>query len=62
MVQKNDDRTDITVESKSAGRSFEIFYRTTDMMIPELQYAKIEESGEYVVSASLVPTFDAVQP
>ena len=62
VSNKNDNRTDITIKSKSVGRSFEIFYRTADMMIPSLQFAKIASSDKFVVSASMVPTFDSVQP
>ena len=62
ITQKNENRTDLTIESKSAGRAYEIYYRTTDMMIPQLQYAKITDAEDIVVSASIVPTFDAVQP
>ena len=32
------------------------------MIAPELQYARIEGSDKVAVSASLVPTFDPVQP
>ena len=62
VTEKNENKTDLTIESKSAGRAFEIFYRTTDMMIPQLQYAKVADAEDYVVSASMVPTFDTVQP
>lgn len=62
IVDQNEDKTDITVRSGKASRSMDIYYRTADMMVPNLQYAKYAESDQYAVSVSLVPTFDPIQP
>ena len=62
IVEKNEFGTDITVRSSKAGRSNDFYYRTVDMMIPTLRYAKKEGSDKVAVSVNLVPTFDPVQP
>ena len=62
IVDQNEGKTDITVRSGKASRSMDLYYRTADMMVPLLQYAKNAESDQYAVSISLVPTFDPIQP
>ena len=62
IVEKNEYRTEITVRSNKAGRSNDFYYRTVDMMIPTLRYAKKEGSDKIAVCVDLVPTFDPVQP
>ena len=62
IVEKNEFRTDITVRSSKASRSNDFYYRTVDMMIPTLRYAKKEGCDKVAVSVNLVPTFDPVQP
>ena len=44
-------------------RTQDLYYRTEDMMIPQLLYAENPKgTGEIACVASLVPTFDPVQP
>ena len=62
VTEKNANRTDLTVKSGEAGRCVDLYYRTADMMVPQMQYAKIEDSDVLAVSVSLVPTFDPVYP
>ena len=50
------------IECTSPSRNITLYYRTTDMMIPQLLYAKNAEEQEVACSVSLVPTFEAVAP
>ena len=59
---KSSDRKLITVTGSHGARSLDFFYRTMDMMIPQLVYAKDPKSDAVALSVSLVPTFDEVQP
>ena len=44
-------------------RTQDLFYRTEDMMLPQLLYAENPDGkGEIACVASLVPTFDPVGP
>ena len=40
ITQKNDDRTSVKVECAKAGRNVSLYYRTADMLVPELVYAE----------------------
>ena len=40
----------------------DLYYRTADMLVPELIYAEIADSDEVACSVSLVPTFEPVAP
>ena len=59
---KDIDHRNITVTGSTGSRSLDFFYRTVDMVVPQLQYAKDPQSDTVAVSVSLVPTFDPVQP
>ena len=61
-VQENEDRTRITAVGSQRGRSLDFYYRTYDMMIPQLMFAKQPNSDAVAVFCSMVPTFDPVQP
>ena len=62
ITDQNEGKTDITIRSTQAHRSVDLYYRTVDMLEPQLQYALSEDGKEAAVSASLVPTFEAVAP
>lgn len=62
IAEKNEERTDILIRSALASRSVDLFYRTADMLVPQLHYAESEDGTDFAVSASLVPTFDPVEP
>ena len=40
----------------------ELYYRTADMLIPELLYAETADGKEVACSVGLVPTFEPVAP
>jgi len=56
--------SDVMVEFHGGNRSrkFNFFWRTRDMMKPQLLYAKSPTSGEVACIASLVPTFEPPAP
>ena len=62
LVDKNDDNSSVTVKSQRSCRSIDLYYRTSDMEVPQLLYAESEDKTEIACSASLVPTFDPVAP
>ena len=63
VVNKNDENTQITVICQETSRNMSLYYRTADMMIPQLYYAESPDgTGEIACTASLVPTFDPVAP
>ena len=62
ISEQNDEKTDITVNCSEATRSHDLFYRTADLMVPQLLFARSPATGKVAVSATLVPTFDPVQP
>ena len=61
-MSQNEDRTDVVIKTEQVSRNIDLYYRTADMMIPSLQYAKSPEGDQIAVSVSLVPTFDPVEP
>ena len=62
IVSQNDERTEILIRSEKAGRNVDLYYRTYDMMVPQLQYSRSPDSDDVAVQVSLVPTFDPMQP
>ena len=40
----------------------DLYYRTADMLVPELLYAETADGNEVACSVSLVPTFEPVAP
>ena len=40
----------------------EIFYKTADMLEPQLRFVKTDQQGLYAVSASFMASFDEVSP
>jgi len=59
---KNPDRRSIMVTGNTRSRSLNLYYRTANLMLPQLHYAKDPHSETVAVSVSLVPTFDQVHP
>ena len=62
IVAQNDERTEITIRSSQPSRTMDLFYRTYDMVVPQLLYARSPDSDDYAVQISLTQTFDQVQP
>ena len=62
IVAQNDEKTELIVHSEVPDRTYELYYRTSDMLVPQLTYALSPDGTEVGVSASLVPTFDPVGP
>ena len=59
IVEKNSTNTSIRIQCNETSRSVDLYYRTADMMAPQLFYAEDPDgSGEIACSATLVPTFD----
>ena len=40
----------------------DLYYRTGDMLLPQLNYAETPDGNQVACSISLVPTFDPVAP
>ena len=62
ITDKDETNRRIKVKSQRVSRTIELYYRTADMLMPQLLYAVSPETGEVACTASLVPTFDAVAP
>ena len=59
MAEWNEERTNILIRSMQPHRTCDLYYRTSDMMTPQLLYAVSEDGTEAAFSATLVPTFDS---
>lgn len=62
IVEQSEKKDNILIRSAQTGRQFDLFFKTADMMVPQLLYAEHPETGEVACSVSLVPTFDPVAP
>ena len=62
IAEKDETNTRIVVRCTSPSRQIDLYYRTADMLVPQLLYAKSPDSHEVACSAALVPTFDPVSP
>ena len=62
VTNKNDTKSEITIECPEPSRNMDLYYRTADMLIPELLYTETEDGNEVACSVSLVPTFEPVSP
>ena len=62
VTHKNETKSEITIECPEPGRNMDLYYRTADMLIPELLYAETPDDKEVACIVSLVPTFEPVAP
>ena len=62
ITEKNDNRTSIKAECTRPGRNVSLYYRTADMLVPELFYAESSDLTEVACAVSLVPTFEPITP
>ena len=62
VTSRNDDKTEITIECLEPSRNMDLYYRTADMLVPELLYTETADGKEVACSVSLVPTFEPVAP
>ena len=62
IVEQNAERNKILVRCTQVSKTIELYYKTADMMIPSLTFARSTDSDKIAVQASLVPTFDPVEP
>ena len=62
VTYKNETKTYITIECPEPCRSMDLYYRTGDMLLPQLSYAETPDGNQVACSVSLVPTFDPVAP
>ena len=62
VTNKNDTKSEITIECPEPSRNMDLYYRTADMLIPELLYTETEDGNEVACSVSLVPTCEPVSP
>ena len=62
VTSKKDDQTEITIECLQPNRNMDLYFRTADMLVPELFYAESANGKEVACSVSLVPTFEPVAP
>ena len=58
ISEQNDSKTNLKIRSTQPGRKMDVYYRTADMLVPQLQYARGSDGDEFAVFASLTPTFD----
>ena len=52
----------MTIECAKTSRTVNLYYRTKDMLQPEMRYAENPLSGEIACVASFVPTFEPPNP
>ena len=62
VTYKNENKTYMTIECPEPCRSMDLYYRTGDMLLPQLNYAETPDGNQVACSVSLVPTFDPVAP
>ena len=62
VTNRNDEKTEVTIECPEPSRSMDLYYRTADMLIPELLYSETADGKDVACSVSLVPTFEPVAP
>jgi len=62
VVEQNDAGTEVTVSCNRRSRQINLFYRTKDMMAPNLVYAENSLTNEVACMASFVPTFEPPAP
>ena len=62
IAEQNESRTSVLIRAAQAKNSVDLYYRTADMLVPSLRYAKNQEDSKVAVQVSMVPTFDPVQP
>lgn len=62
IVDKDDRNTSITIRSSQISRTIDLYFKTGDMMVPQLLYAESADQSEIACAVSLVPTFDPIKP
>ena len=62
VTNRSEDRTEVTIECPRPSRRMDLYYRTADMLVPELFYAETADGNEVACSVSLVPTFEPIAP
>lgn len=62
ITSKNETNTEICIQSETRSRKVNFYWRTRDMMSPNLLFAKNPKTSEVACLASLVPTFEPPQP
>ena len=62
VTNRKDDKTEVTIECMQPDRNMDLYFRTADMLVPELFYAETADGKELACSVSLVPTFEPVAP
>ena len=62
VAERDDNGQRVVVRSNHPNRQIDLFYRTADMMVPQLLYAMSPDGEDAACVASLVPTFDPVAP
>ena len=62
MTNRKDDKSEITIECLQPNRNMDLYFRTADMLAPELFYDETADGKEVACSISLVPTFEPVAP
>lgn len=58
VIEQDQASTRFLIRTTQPGRTIDLFYRTSDMLYPELKFAKNPETDEIAVSVTFVPTFD----
>ena len=62
ITHKNESKSQITIESPEPSQVMDIYYKTADMLIPQLFYAETPDKAQVACSVSLLPTFEQVAP
>ena len=62
VSEKDEKKTRMTITCNQPSRTIDLYYRTGDMFVPQLLYATSLDSDKIACTASLVPTFDPINP
>ena len=62
IIAQNETFTDVTLSCNQTSRQMILYYRTRDMMVPQLIYAENPVTNTVACMASLVPTFSPIAP
>ena len=62
VVSQNETGTEVEIHSNRPGKKMSMYWRTKDMLHPQLVYSKNTKTNEIACVASLVPTFEPVEP
>ena len=62
ITEQNETGTEIKIQCNRRGRQMALYYKTKDMLSPQLYYVENAAKEEVACIASLVPTFEPPAP